>query len=130
MAIERDLRCMSNALMAREETTAEQIAELGKQVVGIGATINEIAEQIRKLGAPSVRLHLGTLTNVVIPQLQHWLDVARTNANEDLRSFQRGIESKSLMQKRYNEKRALSAAKKSEIVTKKSVKTSSKKAKE
>lgn len=118
---------MSNALMAREETTAEQIVDLGKQVVGIGTTIDEIAEQIRKLGAPSVRLHLGTLTNVIIPQLQHWLDVAQSNANEDLRSFQRGIESKSLMQKRYNEKRALSAAKNRSAQTKKVARPSRKK---
>ena len=98
--------------MAREETTAEQVQGLAEHIGEIHKAISQIAEMMNKDDVPSVRLHLGTLTNTLIPQIQHWVEIAKVNANDDIRAYLRGVESRSAIQKRYNEKRVRLAAKK------------------
>lgn len=98
--------------MAREDTTPEQIESLAALLSGISTSIAGIAAQLKQNKVPTARLHLGTLTNVLIPQIEHWLDVAQSNANEDVRSFLRGIEPRSKIQKRYDQNRKRAAAKK------------------
>jgi hypothetical protein len=75
--------------------------------------------QVDKNGVPHVRLHLGTLSNVLMPQLDHWLNVAQSNTSDDVGAYLRGIESRSVVQKRYDEKRTQAVAKKKPTVKKK-----------
>lgn len=114
--------------MAREETSPDQLETLGNQLAAVAKSIIDLAEQLKKQGVPNVRLHLGKLTNIIIPSLEHWLDVAELNSKEDVRAYLRGVESPSAIQKRYDENRKRAAAKKpSGAVTKRTKQTKSEK---
>jgi hypothetical protein len=93
--------------MAREATSPEELEKLGAQLGAVAKSIIDLASQLRSQSIPAVRLHLGTLTNSILPDLEHWLDVAEFNSKEDVRAYLRGAESPSAMQRRYDEKRKL-----------------------
>lgn len=116
------IRCM-----AREETTPDQLENVAKQFDRLGQAVRELAAILNQNNVPNVRLHLGTLSNVLMPQLDHWLNVAKSNANDDVGNFLRGIESRSIVQKRYDEKRKLKSAKSGAKPSKKVTRATSKK---
>lgn len=128
MRFDNGLQCDSNQHMAREATTPDQIKALAAKLGEIEAAICLLATNVEKANVPQVRLHLGTLTNILIPQIEHWIDVAQLNANDDIRDFQRGVESRSLVQKRYDGNRKLASATRGAKATAKGKASSSKKA--
>lgn len=113
--------------MAREETTFDQLEDVAKQFDRLGQAVREVAETLKKNNVPNVRLHLGTLSNVLMPQLDHWLNIAQANARDDVGTYLRGIESRSLVQKRYDEKRKLKSAQPDAKPAKKQKRATSKK---
>lgn len=115
----------SNCLMAREDVTAEEFAALAKKVSTISSGMDEIVRHMKDSGVPNVRVHLAMLTKRLLPQIEHWLDVAQLHVRDDVRSYLLGVESPSAAQKRYNENRKRAAARKS--TPKPSKKTATKK---
>lgn len=112
--------------MAREATTSTDLRGLAKKIGGISAAIEDMASLLETNSVPSVRLHLGMLTKRLIPEMEHWLDVAQLNSKDDVRSYLLGIESKSVLQKRYDENRKRAAAKRADAPAKKESRPSKK----
>lgn len=113
--------------MAREETTVEDLEKLARALSGVSGAVDSMIKQMKENDVPSVRLHLAMLTKRLLPQLEHWADIAQLHSRDDVRSYLAGIESPSAAQRRYNENRKLASAKKSKADAKKVPRSSQKK---
>lgn len=98
--------------MARNEFTPKDIDSIADELSDAVTSLRSLAESLRKANMPHALIHGTTTQNFHIPAVLDWIGKINVDIKTQIRAFAAGIQSRAELNKRYNERQKLAAAKK------------------
>ena len=97
--------------MARQEHTPEKFDAIADELLEASNTLKSLAELMRSHNMPFALIHGTTSQNFHLPAVLDWVGKTNVDTRTQVRAFVAGVQSKAELQKKYNDKKKLAAAK-------------------
>ena len=97
--------------MARQEHTPEILESIANELLKAANTLKSLAASMRLHNMPHALIHGTTSRNFHLPAVLDWVGKTNVDAKTQIRAFVAGVQSKAELQKKYNDKKKLAAAK-------------------
>ena len=97
--------------MARQEHTPEILESIANELLDASNMLKDLAALMRSHNMPYVLIHGATSKNFHLPAVIDWVGKTNVDTKTQIRAFVAGVQSKAELQKKYNEKKKIAAAK-------------------
>ena len=97
--------------MARQEHTPDKFESIVNELLEASNTLKSLAGLMRLHNMPFALIHGTTSQNFHLPAVLDWVGKTSVDTKTQIRAFAAGVQSKAELQKKYNDKKKLAAAK-------------------